>query len=90
MFNDALKSPGASLEEDPGISKLVSSEFHEAESGILFTSDVSARGIDYPGVTHVVQFGMPLSRDQYEGPMEKVGSCSVHSSMHSSRSCEAN
>jgi ATP-dependent RNA helicase MSS116, mitochondrial len=29
--------------------------FREAKEAILFTSDVSARGVDYPGVTDVVQ-----------------------------------
>ena len=33
-------------------------------SGILFTSDVSARGVDYPNVTHVIQFGLSSSREQ--------------------------
>jgi ATP-dependent RNA helicase MSS116, mitochondrial len=32
-----------------------SDEFRAAKEGILFTSDVSARGVDYPGVTDVVQ-----------------------------------
>jgi ATP-dependent RNA helicase MSS116 len=32
---------------------------------ILFTSDVSARGVDYPGVTLVVQMGIPSAPDQY-------------------------
>jgi ATP-dependent RNA helicase MSS116 len=29
--------------------------FNQARHGILFTSDVSARGVDYPDVTHVLQ-----------------------------------
>jgi ATP-dependent RNA helicase MSS116 len=32
-----------------------SDAFRAANEGILFTSDVSARGVDYPGVTDVVQ-----------------------------------
>lgn len=32
-----------------------SDAFRAAKEGILFTSDVSARGVDYPGVTDVVQ-----------------------------------
>ena len=39
--------------------------FRRAKNAILFTSDVSARGIDYPDVTHVVQVGIPESREQY-------------------------
>lgn len=33
----------------------VSGQFRDADTGLLFTSDVSARGVDYPGVSHVVQ-----------------------------------
>jgi ATP-dependent RNA helicase MSS116 len=32
-----------------------SAEFRDKPCSILFTSDVSARGVDYPGVTHVIQ-----------------------------------
>ena len=32
---------------------------------VLFTSDVSARGVDYPGTTLVVQLGLPSSRETY-------------------------
>jgi ATP-dependent RNA helicase MSS116 len=42
-----------------------SDKFRAAKFAILFTSDVSARGVDYPGVTTVIQFGLPDSREQY-------------------------
>jgi len=32
-----------------------SEKFRNAKSAVLFTSDVSARGVDYPDVTHVIQ-----------------------------------
>ena len=35
------------------------------KSGVLLTSDVSARGVDYPNVTHVIQIGLPDTADQY-------------------------
>lgn len=38
--------------------------FRKAQGGVLFTSDVSARGIDIPGVTMVVQIGLPSSVEQ--------------------------
>ncbi|CAE8603487.1 unnamed protein product [Polarella glacialis] len=37
--------------------------FQEGRSGIMFTSDVSARGMDYPNVTLVLQFGAPATRE---------------------------
>ncbi|KAL4785866.1 P-loop containing nucleoside triphosphate hydrolase protein [Aspergillus varians] len=43
----------------------VANWFRKCQSGILFSSDVTARGMDFPGVTHVVQIGVPRSRDDY-------------------------
>lgn len=42
-----------------------STAFRNAKSAILCTSDVSARGVDYPNVTLVIQLGMPSSKEQY-------------------------
>lgn len=39
--------------------------FMDATAGILFSSDVSARGMDYPNVTLVIQHGAPATRDLY-------------------------
>jgi ATP-dependent RNA helicase MSS116 len=43
-----------------------SNRFRELKKGVLFTSDVSARGVDYPGVTHVVQVRRGVRR--YSSP----------------------
>ncbi|KAG9318189.1 P-loop containing nucleoside triphosphate hydrolase protein [Chiua virens] len=43
----------------------VAQNFKRAKSGILVTSDVTARGMDFPGVTLVVQVGLPSSGEQY-------------------------
>lgn len=51
----------------------VSDDFRKAKRGVLFTSDVSARGVDYPNVSHVIQFGMPESRDQYIHRLGRTG-----------------
>lgn len=39
--------------------------FRKADSGILLSSDVTARGMDFPNVTHVIQMGLPSSVEQY-------------------------
>lgn len=41
-----------------------SEQFRKANNAIMFTSDVSARGMDYPDVTFVVQVGL-TEREQY-------------------------
>lgn len=42
-----------------------SEEFRQATEGILFSSDVAARGVDFPNVSLVIQAGLPSSSDQY-------------------------
>jgi ATP-dependent RNA helicase MSS116 len=40
---------------------------------VLITSDVSARGVDYPNVTRVIQIGVPSSADQYIHRVGRTG-----------------
>lgn len=48
--------------------------FREKKSGItMFTSDVSARGMDFSGVSHVIQVGMPDSRETYIHRLGRTG-----------------
>jgi len=39
--------------------------FRQCKSGMLFSSDVTARGLDFPNVTHVIQVGGPQDRESY-------------------------
>mmetsp|Transcript_22508 Transcript_22508/g.53099 ORF Transcript_22508/g.53099 Transcript_22508/m.53099 type:complete len:666 (-) Transcript_22508:24-2021(-) len=75
IFNEVINLPVLELhsKKSQGYRKRVSDEFRNADGGVLFTSDVSARGVDYPGVTHVVQFGMPSSREQYVHRLGRTG-----------------
>ena len=50
-----------------------SEQFRNSKCGILFTSDVSARGVDYPDVTKVIQFGFPDNREQYIHRLGRTG-----------------
>ncbi|KAK8060277.1 hypothetical protein PG996_010207 [Apiospora saccharicola] len=47
--------------------------FRRAKEGILLSSDVTARGMDFPGVTHVIQIGLPPDRDQYIHRIGRTG-----------------
>jgi ATP-dependent RNA helicase MSS116 len=77
VFNEVVSLPVPVLElhsrKSQAYRNRVSSEFRIATSGLLLTSDVSARGVDYPGVTHVVQFGMPSSKEQYIHRLGRTG-----------------
>ncbi|KAJ4390555.1 hypothetical protein N0V93_004151 [Gnomoniopsis smithogilvyi] len=47
--------------------------FRRAKSGLLISTDVTARGMDFPNVTHVIQFGSPPARDQYIHRIGRTG-----------------
>ena len=47
-----------------------SDAFRESSKQVLLSSDVSARGVDYPDVSLVLQVGAPASRDIY---VQRVG-----------------
>ncbi|KAI0594958.1 ATP-dependent RNA helicase mss116 [Biscogniauxia sp. FL1348] len=47
--------------------------FRRATTGVLLSSDVTARGMDFPNVTHVIQIGLPPDRDQYIHRVGRTG-----------------
>lgn len=51
----------------------IANRFRKSKDGILVTSDVSARGVDYPGVSLVVQVGVPSTREQYIHRLGRTG-----------------
>ena len=67
FLNDGLDHPIIELHSKKSQSSrnTATEDFRTAKNAILFTSDLSARGIDYPDVTQVIQIGIPESRDQY-------------------------
>ncbi|RDL35825.1 uncharacterized protein BP5553_06437 [Venustampulla echinocandica] len=50
-----------------------SERFRKSKSAILFSTDVTARGMDFPNVTHVVQIGLPTNREQYVHRIGRTG-----------------
>ncbi|PVI04118.1 DEAD-domain-containing protein [Periconia macrospinosa] len=47
--------------------------FRFATSGLLFSSDVTARGMDFPNVTHVIQVGLPREAETYVHRLGRTG-----------------
>lgn len=43
--------------------------FRQAQKGVLFSSDVTARGIDIKGITAVIQAGAPMNAEQCESEL---------------------
>lgn len=47
--------------------------FRKAETAVLFSSDVTARGMDFPNVTHVIQMDIPRDRETYIHRLGRTG-----------------
>ncbi|KAK4231415.1 putative ATP-dependent RNA helicase mss116 [Podospora fimiseda] len=47
--------------------------FKMADSAILFSSDVTSRGMDFPNVTHVIQIHLPGERESYIHRIGRTG-----------------
>lgn len=43
----------------------ITDEFRKASAGILVATDVVARGMDFPGVSNVIQTGLPMDKESY-------------------------
>eukprot|EP01062_Namystynia_karyoxenos_P001359 TRINITY_DN10463_c1_g2_i1.p1 TRINITY_DN10463_c1_g2~~TRINITY_DN10463_c1_g2_i1.p1 ORF type:complete len:759 (+),score=200.31 TRINITY_DN10463_c1_g2_i1:112-2388(+) len=52
--------------------------FRQNVNVIMFSSDVSARGMDYPDVTDVIQVGAPSSREQYVHRLGRTARAGKH------------
>ncbi|PWY94047.1 DEAD-domain-containing protein [Aspergillus sclerotioniger CBS 115572] len=48
-------------------------QFRKDKSAILFSSDVTARGLDFPDVTHVIQYGLPRDHQTYIHRLGRTG-----------------
>ena len=48
-------------------------QFRASKSAVMMSSDVTARGMDFPDVTFVIQIGLPSSREQYVHRLGRTG-----------------
>lgn len=48
-------------------------DFKRLPGAMLFSSDVTARGMDFPNVTHVIQVGVPSSTENYIHRIGRTG-----------------
>lgn len=51
----------------------VADSFRRTSGGVLLTSDISSRGMDYPLVDVVIQYGLPDRRDKYVHRIGRTG-----------------
>ena len=59
--------------KSPSAREKASDDFRAATTAVLLSSDVSARGVDYPDVTFVLQVGAPTSKAQYVHRVGRTG-----------------
>jgi len=50
-------------------------DFKNGVAPILVATSVAARGLDIPGVSHVVNFDLPVSIDEYVHRIGRTGRC---------------
>jgi ATP-dependent RNA helicase MSS116 len=50
-----------------------SADFKKLPGAMLFSSDVTARGMDFPNVTHVIQVGIPQNTETYIHRIGRTG-----------------
>eukprot|EP00672_Neobodo_designis_P025852 CAMPEP_0174851104 /NCGR_PEP_ID=MMETSP1114-20130205/21621_1 /TAXON_ID=312471 /ORGANISM="Neobodo designis, Strain CCAP 1951/1" /LENGTH=577 /DNA_ID=CAMNT_0016085613 /DNA_START=25 /DNA_END=1758 /DNA_ORIENTATION=+ len=55
-----------------------SDAFRDGKNVVMFSSDVTARGMDYPDVSLVLQVGMPASAEQYVHRLGRTGRAGNH------------
>lgn len=47
--------------------------FRSGHTKVLIATDVAARGIDVPAVTHVIQYDMPVSAEEFDTYVHRIG-----------------
>ena len=52
-------------EREPGVRFEIVDALRNGKLDVLVTTDLASRGIDVPGITHVINFDMPLTIEDY-------------------------
>jgi len=75
VFNKVYRIPALEIHSKKSQSARTrtSARFRQGRRGVLFTTDVSARGVDYPNVTHVIQYGSAEHRETYIHRLGRTG-----------------
>lgn len=73
QFSDLPPVSGVSSRLSQAKRNNVTDTFRRAKSGVLIATDVIARGLDFPNVTHVYQVGVPSEKEAYIHRLGRTG-----------------
>jgi len=48
-------------------------KFRSGDLDVLVATDVAARGLDVPNITHVIQFDLPVAKDDFDSYVHRIG-----------------
>lgn len=65
---DAIHGDRSQAQRESALEK-----FRDGCIDILVATDVAARGLDVPGITHVIQFDLPVSREDFDSYVHRIG-----------------
>lgn len=65
---DAIHGDRSQAQRESALGK-----FREDGLDVLVATDVAARGLDVPGITHVIQFDLPVSKDDFDSYVHRIG-----------------
>ncbi|CAE7548039.1 RH11, partial [Symbiodinium microadriaticum] len=55
--------------------------FREGSVDVLVATDVAARGLDVPEISHVIQFDLPVSKEDFDNYVHRIGRTGVATSL---------
>lgn len=73
LLNEGIASNAIHGNKNQGQRNRALSSFKSSESKVLVATDVAARGLDIPDVTHVINFDQPTSYDDYVHRIGRTG-----------------
>lgn len=65
LRQSGVEAEGLHGDMQRGQRKQVMQRFREARSQVLVATDIASRGLDVEGITHIFNFDLPISADQY-------------------------
>ncbi|GEM_PF-69397 len=73
LHQAGIKAEGLHGDMQRGQRQQVMRRFREAKSQVLVATDIASRGLDIEGITHIFNYDLPISVDQYINRIGRTG-----------------